>query len=67
MGEESVGAGNSTPDQSVVEELGEALGSTYQVNEPLHTTENLRSHDQRRWEFNPASSEDYQKRTREKS
>lgn len=64
VGEESVGGGNPTPDQSVVEELGEAMGITYQDNEPLHTAEKLHSRDQHRWEFNPASSEDYQERTR---
>ena len=59
VGEESVGGGNPTPDQSVVEELGEAMGITYQDNEPLGTEEKLERRDEDRWELNPASSEDF--------
>ncbi|MFN0119812.1 MAG: DUF6335 family protein, partial [Blastocatellia bacterium] len=39
VGEESVGGGNPTPDQNVVDELGEAMGLNYEDGEPLHTTE----------------------------
>lgn len=59
VGEESVGGGNPTPDQSVVEELGEAMGITYQDNEPLGTEEKLERRDEDRWELNPASAEDF--------
>ncbi|MFN7927930.1 MAG: DUF6335 family protein [Blastocatellia bacterium] len=64
VGEESVSGGNPTPDQSVVEELGEAMGITYEDNEPLHTEEKLSARDKHRWELDPASSEDYQERNR---
>ena len=58
VGEESVGGGNPTPDQSVVSELGEAMGISYQDNEPLHTEEKLLERDRHRWELDPASSDD---------
>ncbi len=58
VGEESVGGGNPTPDQSVVEELGEALGITYEDNEPLRTEDKLIERDRDRWELDPASAED---------
>ncbi|MEO6724403.1 MAG: DUF6335 family protein [Blastocatellia bacterium] len=62
VGEESVGGGNPTPDQSVVEELGKAMGVNYEEGEPLHTTEKLESRDEHRWELDPASSEGFDER-----
>jgi hypothetical protein len=62
VGEESVGGGNPTPDQSIVEELGEAMGLTYEDNEPLRTTEKVAARDQHRWELDPASSEGFDER-----
>ncbi len=59
VGEESVGGGNPTPDQSVVEELGEAMGVTYEDNEPLDFQEKLEKRDRDRWELDPASAEDF--------
>lgn len=61
-GDETVGGSSPTPDQSVVEELGEALGLTYEDNEPLHTSDKIGDRDRRRWELDPASSEDYKDR-----
>lgn len=61
-GEEAVGGSNPTPDQDNVEEQGEALGVTYQPDEPLHTTEKIARRDDDRWELNPASSEDFAER-----
>ncbi len=58
VGEESVGGGNPTPDQSIVEELGEAMGVTYEDNEPLDFQEKLEKRDRDRWELDPASAED---------
>lgn len=60
VGEESVGGGNPTPDQSVVEELGEAMGLTYEDNEPLGGEEKLEKRDEDRWELDPASAEDFE-------
>lgn len=65
IGEEAVGGQNPTPDQSVVEEEGEALGITYNDNEPLHTTDKLNQRDRDPWELNPASSPDFSERVNE--
>ena len=62
VGDETVGGSAPTPDQDVVEEIGEALGVTYEDNEPLHTTEKVGERDRKRWELDPASSEDYNDR-----
>lgn len=59
IGDETVGGSAPTPDQDIVEELGEAVGLTYEDNEPLHTAEKVEERDRRRWELDPASSEDY--------
>ncbi len=45
VGEEAVGGENPTPDQSLVDEQGEALGITYNDDEPLHTTDKLEQRD----------------------
>lgn len=55
-GEESVGGSAPTPDQDVVDELGEALGVTFNDDEPLR--DKLEERDRNRWELNPASSDD---------
>ena len=60
VGEESVGGGNPTPDQSVVEELGEAMGLTYEDNEPLGGEAKLGKRDEDRWELDSASAEDFE-------
>ena len=66
VGEEGVGGGNTTPDQDVVAEIGEAAGLEYQDNEPLRTADKVGDRDRHRWELDPASSEDYQERSRPK-
>lgn len=62
VGDETVGGSAPTPDQDVVDELGEAVGLTYEDNEPLHSTEKVEERDRKRWELDPASSEDYNDR-----
>ncbi len=64
-GEETVGGSNPTPDQDRVDELGQAAGITYSDTEPLHTTEKVERRDDKRWELDPASAEDYEERQRE--
>lgn len=66
-GEETVGGSSPTPDQDVVEELGRAMGITYEDNEPLRVGDKLADRDAQRWELNPASSEDYGERLRDLS
>lgn len=62
VGEETVGGSNPTPDQDIVDHLGQAVGVTYQDNEPLKFGDKLEERDQSRWELDPASSDDYQER-----
>lgn len=57
-GEESVGGSVSTPDQDVVEELGEAVGLTYNDYEELDYDKKVLERDRDRWELDPASAED---------
>jgi hypothetical protein len=38
VGDETVGGDNMTPDQSVVEEIGQAVGLTHEDDEPLCTS-----------------------------
>jgi len=53
-GEEAVGGTAPTPDQDVVDELGQALGVTYEDDEPLDG-EKIRERDRNRWELDPKS------------
>jgi hypothetical protein len=62
LGEEAIGGFNTTTDDDLVDEMGEAAGLTYQDDEPMHTTEKIEERDRHRWELDPASSEDYQQR-----
>lgn len=64
-GEETVGGTVPTPDQDVVDEVGEAAGLTYEDNEPLDLERKIEKRDRKRWELNPASSEDYEERIKE--
>lgn len=57
-GEESVGGSVPTPDQDVVDELGEAAGLTYKDYEPLDSDKKILDRDRNRWELNPESAED---------
>jgi len=57
-GEESVGGSVSTPDQDIVEELGEAAGLTYRDDEPLDSDKKVLDRDRNRWELDPASADD---------
>ncbi len=56
-GEESVGGTVPTPDQDVVDELGEAVGVTYDDEEDLHTEDKLADRDKRRYELDPDSGD----------
>jgi len=62
IGDETVGGSSPTPDQDIVDELGEAVGLTYEDNEPLQSTDKVSERDRKRWELDPASSEDYNDR-----
>jgi hypothetical protein len=58
-GEEAPGGDNPTPDQDIVDDIGKALGVTYNDNEELKGADKLVERDKHRWELDPASSEDY--------
>ena len=58
VGEESVGGSVSTPDQDVVDELGEAAGLTYKDYEELDYDKKVLNRDRERWELDPASADD---------
>ncbi|MFB2937922.1 DUF6335 family protein [Aerosakkonemataceae cyanobacterium BLCC-F154] len=62
VGEEAVGGTVATPDQDIVDELGAAVGLEMNDRAFLRTTEILDQRDDRRWELDPFSSEDYQER-----
>ena len=64
-GDESAVSSMSTPEQNVVDDIGRAMGVTYQDDEELKVGEKERERDRHRWELDPASSDDYQDRTRE--
>lgn len=61
-GDEAPGGDNPTPDQEVVEDIGRSLGVEYQDNEELKSTDKIAERDRKRWEYDPASSEDYKDR-----
>ena len=62
VGDEAPGGDNPTPDQNIVDEIGGALGVTYQDTEELRATEKIDARDRHRWELDPASSEDFGER-----
>lgn len=64
-GEETACASAPTPDQNVVDAIGEAIGIVYQPGEALKLGEKEGERDRRRWELDPASAEDYAERSRE--
>lgn len=55
-GDEAVGGSVSTPDQDVVDELGEAAGLKYEDDEPLDYDRKVLERDRKRWELDPASA-----------
>ena len=61
-GDEAPGGDNPSPDQEVVDDIGKALGVQYEDNEELQGSDKIVKRDRHRWERDPASAEDYQKR-----
>jgi hypothetical protein len=62
VGDEAPGGDNPTPDQDVVELIGRSLGVEYEDNEELEGGEEIVARDRKRWELDPASSEDWRQR-----
>jgi hypothetical protein len=61
-GDEAPGGDNPTPDQDIVDDIGKALGVTYQDAEELKAADKVTERDKHRWELDPASAEDYKER-----
>ena len=62
VGDEAPGGDNPTPDQDIVDDIGRAVGVEYEDNEELKGEEKIAKRDRKRWELDPASSEDYNDR-----
>jgi hypothetical protein len=62
VGEEAVGGMTPTPDQNVTEYLEKAVGLEMDDRAFLRTNDILEERDDRRWELDPSSSEDYEER-----
>jgi len=59
VGDEAPGGDNPTPDQDRVDEIGKALGVTYEDAEELRASDKVAERDRHRWELDPASSDDW--------
>ena len=64
-GDETAVSSMTTPDNNQVDDIGIAMGVTYSDNEELKVGEKERDRDKKRWELDPASSDDYQDRLRD--
>jgi Family of unknown function (DUF6335) len=62
VGDEAPGGDNPTPDQDIVDDIGRAVGVQYEDNEELKGEAKIANRDRKRWELDPASSEDYNDR-----
>ena len=62
VGDEAPGGDNPTLDQDIVDDIGKAIGVQYEDNEELKGEKKISDRDKKRWELDPASSEDYDDR-----
>ena len=62
VGDEAPGGDNPTPDQDVVDNIGKALGVEYDDDEELQGGDEITERDRKRWELDPASSDDFDDR-----
>jgi hypothetical protein len=62
VGDEAPGGDNPTPDQDIVDDIGKAIGVVYEDNEELKGEKKISDRDKKRWELDPASSDDYDDR-----
>ena len=62
VGDETPGSDNPTPDQNVVDDIALAVGVEYDDNEELEGAGRIEERDRHRWEFDPASSDDFDER-----
>ncbi len=66
-GEETAAGSNHALDEDVVEEIGKEAGITYADDEELRVGGKEAERDERRWELDPASAEDYSERSHPQS
>lgn len=66
-GDESAGSSMSSPENNVVDDIGTAVGVTYQDGEELKAGDKERERDKHRWELDPASSDDWKERGKDES
>jgi hypothetical protein len=62
VGDEAPGGDNPTPDQDVVDDIGRSLGVEYDDDEELQGGAEIGERDRKRWELDPASSDDFDER-----
>ncbi len=62
VGEEAVGGTAPTPGQTNVDEIAASAGIEMYDQQDQYASEMLNTRDDRRWELEPKSSEDYQER-----
>jgi hypothetical protein len=62
VGDEAPGGDNPTPDQDVVDNIGRAVGIEYDDDEELQGGDEIVKRDKKRWELDPASSDDFDDR-----
>lgn len=55
VGEEAVGGTTPTPDQDVVDDIGDAVGVSMAPDRPVDVTEEMHARDEQRWELDPQS------------
>ena len=61
-GDGAPGGANPTPDQTVVDEIGRAVGVQFEDGEALDVEEKVVERDRHRWELDPGSSDDFDER-----
>ena len=66
-GDESAISSMPTPEVNVVDDIGRSIGVTYEDHEELKVGDKERSRDIRRWELDPASSDDYLDRVKDEN
>jgi hypothetical protein len=64
-GDEAAVSSMPTPEHNDVDDIGRSMGVTYSDDEELKFGEKERSRDIKRWELDPASSDDYIDRVRD--
>ncbi|MGH2413811.1 MAG: DUF6335 family protein [Microcystaceae cyanobacterium] len=62
VGEEAIGGTTPTPEQNVIDNIAASTGTQISDNTPVQLQNKLERRDDRRWELDPESSEDFQER-----